>query len=349
MESIRVFVTGAGSIVGQGIMKCLRISSLPVQIISADITPLNAGLFRAEESVLIPKVEEDGALDTMIAVVKQKRAHVVMVGSEFDLLFFAQHKERIERDTGVLVVVSPLETVHIADDKWLTAEFLRQHNLPYVESYVPESSDAMAALQAMANQWGYPVILKSRTGTSSRYVHVVRNEEELLRMFTAVPRPFLQKCIREPSQTLSHEYTCSIFKCRDETLVGPFTARRALRSGSSWIVEVDTFTELHSALMGIGKALPIMGSLNIQLMVGAQGPIPFELNARFSGTVATRAHFGFNEPEMVLRNYFLGEMLPFPSIRKGLALSFKEEVFVEGVSAASLRDPLPRGIVHTWF
>src|SRR3989338_396616 len=340
MEKIRVLVTGAGSIVGQGIMKSLRISSLPVIIVAADIHPLNAGLYRADEAMIIPKVEEDGSLEKIMNALKEKHIQVVMVGSEFDLMFFAEHKQEIEKETGDLVVVSPLEIVRIADDKWLTAEFLRKHELPYAISYLPNGAKDASI---KANEWGYPVILKPRSGTSSRGLHVIYSEEELAQLFPAVSNPLLQKCIDIPKAELSNEYTCSIFRCKDSTLVGPFTARRVLRGGSSWIVEVDAFKELYPLLRSIGEALLSMGTINVQLMIGPDGAIPFELNARSSGTTNVRAYFGFNEPEMALRNYYLGETIVEPIIRKGLAISYKEDIFIDGINAQELKEPFPKG------
>jgi carbamoyl-phosphate synthase large subunit len=346
MKPIRVLVTGAGSGVGQGIVKALRASSLPICIISADVSPLNAALFRSDEGIIIPKVESDGALKQVILLLKQHRIDVVMVGSEFDLEFFAKYKERIEGDTGILIIVSPLSTVQIANDKWLTAEFLRENGLPYAESYLPAGiNDALDR----AHQWGYPLMLKTRKGTSNRHVHVVSTAEQLQQQFATVPMPMIQKLIDVPTSFLNTEYTCSIFKCSDGSLLGPFTGRRTLRGGNSWIVEVADFKELHPLLLSVGRNLDVMGSLNIQLMMGGAGPVPFEFNARFSGTTAVRAHYGFNEPDMALRNYFLGEKAEPPEIRHGLALRYLEEVFVEGVSAVDLTLPFPTGLVRPWF
>jgi carbamoyl-phosphate synthase large subunit len=171
----------------------------------------------------------------------------------------------------------------------------------------------------------------------------------MTRLFGQTPAPMLQKIIDMPSRELGREYTCSIVKCADGRLVGPFTARRTIHGGHSQIVEVAQFAALHPLLLAIGTHLDIVGSLNVQLMIGAEGPVPFELNARFSGTTAIRAYFGFNEPEMVLRSYFLGEEIPQPEIRSGLSFRYDEHVFLDGVSADALGTPFPKGEVVRWF
>lgn len=346
-KSVRVLVTGAGSGVGQGIIKSLRISAVPATVIAADIEPLNSGLFRADEAALIPRVESAGALARICSVLRANRVDVVMIGSEFDLTFFAAHKDEIELRTGALVIVSPLETVHIADDKWLTAEWLRRNGLPFAET-VPCAT--LRDARRTARAWGFPLVLKTRSGTSNRHVHMIDDMRALESAFETVPKPMLQRMIARPSSRLDREYTCSVFRCADGSLLGPFTARRTLRGGSSWAIEVVKVPKLFPLLLKIGDRLPTMGSLNIQLMIGRSGPVPFEFNARFSGTTAVRAHFGFNEPAMALQSHFLGERVAAPKIREGLALRYLEEVFVDGVLAGDLaRRRLPKGTVRPWF
>jgi carbamoyl-phosphate synthase large subunit len=342
----RVLVTGAGSGVGQGIIKALRVSELPLTIISADIAPMNAALYRTDEAIIVPRVERDGSLAAIIAVLQQHRIDVVMIGSEFDLLFFSEHKAAIESQTGAIVIVAPPATVRIADDKWLTAEFLRKNGLPYAEASLADKLDEAIRV---ADGWGYPVVLKTRRGTSSRHVHIVKDRRMLEECHPSTPMPMLQRVIDIPKPELHSEYTCSVFKLPDGRIIGPFTARRTIRGGTSWHVEVARFAKLNDLLLAIGQAMDFMGSLNVQLMLTAQGPIPFELNARFSGTTAVRAHFGFNEPAMALMACFYHEDIPLPVVRTGIAMRYHEEVFIDDVAADQLVPGVHKGYVNAWF
>jgi len=346
MEYIRVLVTGAGSGVGQGIIKALNISSLPLKIISADISSFNCALYRTNEAVIIPKVEERNALKKLIDIINKNRVNVVLIGSEFDLAFFSDNKEIIETQTDAVVIASPSKTVKIANDKWLTVEFLRKNYLPYPESYLPINCEE--ALN-VAEDWGYPFLIKPRFGTSNRHVFIIKNYNEMKSIFQRVPKPVMQKIIHMPSSQIDNEYTCSVFKTNDGSILGPFTARRTLKNGNSWIVEVDYFKTFYPLLLSIGEKLEITGSLNIQLMLGKNGPVPFEFNARFSGTTAIRAYFGFNEPEMSIRNFYLKEKLSEVKIAKGLTFRYLEEVFIDDINCVDLIPSSSKGKVIPWF
>jgi carbamoyl-phosphate synthase large subunit len=251
----------------------------------------------------------------------------------------------IESRASVSVIVTSHAALTIANDKWLTAEFLRGNGLPYAEAYLPkDQEDAVRC----AKKWGFPVVLKTRQGTSSRHVHIVTESESLEKLYPGTPDPMLQRVIDIPSSELGSEYTCSVFKTADSTMIGPFTARRTVRSGTSWHIEVAPFEALYGPLLAIANAFDFVGSLNIQLMLAQEGAIPFELNSRFSGTTAVRAHFGFNEPEMALLSFFYKEEVPVPKVRAGVVMRYHEEVFVENVSAASL-SLSDKGVVNPWF
>ena len=88
MKKIRILVTGAGSGVGQGIIKSLKISNCPITIISSDISSMNAALYRTKESIILPKVEEKNSLNKIIKKIIKYKINIIMIGSEFDLKFY---------------------------------------------------------------------------------------------------------------------------------------------------------------------------------------------------------------------------------------------------------------------
>jgi carbamoyl-phosphate synthase large subunit len=335
-----------GSIVGQGIIKALRHSKLPLRLVCTDIAPLHAGLLRADEARVLPPVEMPGALDAWLAAIRELRADVLMIGSEYDLAFFSKHRAAIEGETGCKVIASPPGTVAIADDKLATAEFLNRKRLPYARAIAPASP---AEALAWAEESGYPFVLKSRSGTSARHVHVIRDPESLVYFFPRTPRPMVQEFLQEVSGGIGGEFTCSTFRCADGALLGPFVSRRTLRGGSSWMVEIVDEPAVAELMLAVGERLASVGSLNVQLMLTARGPVPFEFNARFSGTTPIRAYFGFNEPEMAIRSYVLNERLASPRPHRGFCLRYVEEIMLDAMPADTIPASLPAGVINRWF
>jgi carbamoyl-phosphate synthase large subunit len=67
----------------------------------------------------------------------------------------------------------------------------------------------------------------------------------------------------------------------------------------------------------------------VQLRLTARGPVTFEINPRFSGGVSLRAHFGYNEVEMAIRDLVLEQPIPRLKLTSGEALRFWDELYID--------------------
>ncbi|RMH18073.1 MAG: ATP-grasp domain-containing protein [Acidobacteria bacterium] len=335
--SIRVAVTGVGGGVGQSILKALTRSELEVEVFAADVRPCSAGLFRAPAAIL-PKPEEDGALEAWASWLDEHRIAALIPGSDHDLLPLAAVRRRWAERGLCQVLVSDPELVRTCRDKAATVERLAAAGLPHPATL------AGAGLEETV-RWArsrYPIILKPRDGYASRHVRRIDDEEALRFFFRRTPNPLCQEYLRSPAGI--EELTCSVFVAADGRAAGTFVARRQLSGGATCRAEVRPQPEVDELLRAIGESLRPRGPLNVQLRLTDRGPIPFELNVRCSGTSAVRAYFGFNEPEMLLRHYLLGESLPPPAIRRGYVLRYWNEVFLDGVGEDDLEDAVARGL-----
>ncbi len=342
---MKVAVSGVGGGVGQSIMKALTISSLPVEIYPVDVQPVSAGLFRGVYGTVLPKPEAAGGIEVWERWIVEEKIDALIPGSDFDLAPLATVRDEWEHKSVCAVLVSDMDLVNTGADKAVTCEMLRKEGIPVPESVWDISLDDAVS---WAKSMGYPIVMKPRTGSASHGVHVVRDEEELRFYFPRTAGPILQEHLRLSDE--EDEYTCAVFVDRTGTPVGRFMARRELSGGATYRAEVNFWPEIDELLVRIGTALRPRGPLNVQLRMTERGPVPFELNVRCSGTTAIRAHFGYNEPEMWLRHYVLGEELVVPKIQTGYAFRYWNEVFLDDVGQERIMEG-PAGLkgeIRAW-
>ncbi len=346
MKKINILVTGAGSGVGQSIIKSLKISNINCNIISADINEYNAALYRTKKSILVPKVEKKGTLNWYLKNLKKLKINILMIGSEFDINFFSKYQNIIKKKTNCEVCVADKDVVKMANDKYLTQVFLKKNNLPFLKTYAP--NNLKEALN-FSKKLSLPFILKSRIGTSSRNVYLIKKLKDLVSLFHFVNKPIIQEHIGSLKNDLNTEYTCSFFTTKNKKIIGPFISKRKILNGTSWITEVTEDKKISKLILRIAKLINNKGSFNIQLRKSSRGPIPFEFNPRFSGTTSIRSKFGFNEPEMFVKNFYQNKTVKNPKIKKGICLRYIEEIFLNGINRTKMSKNFGKGEIKNWF
>jgi carbamoyl-phosphate synthase large subunit len=328
----KIVVTGAGAVLGQGIIKSLRSASLPCEIIALDPNPLSPGLYWADRATIIPMASDPGYEEAVEAILDQEMPDAVLVGTDVELSIFAERRAEWEARFETHILVSNNDVVEIADDKYATAQFLGQHGLSYPKSVKAEDREALLELVA---EVGFPLIVKPRRGARAVGVSKVDTMAELEATIADRSDLVVQQMAGEDDQ----EYTAGVIFFDDEVKAS-IVLRRDLRDGNTYRAYSGDYPDYQKYVHDMARALKPHGPANFQFRVDKHGvPRLFEINARFSGTTPMRALFGFNEVDLCLRKLLLGEDIAMPTVKHGTVVRFLEEQFLENDQIAGVHAP----------
>ncbi|PJG48151.1 carbamoyl phosphate synthase [Sphingobium sp. LB126] len=318
---MKILVTGAGAVLGQGIIKSLRQSTLDCSVIAADPNPLSAGLFWADTAYRLPFANDPAFGDHIHELLDRERPDAVLVGTDVELSYFAAERHRLEALFRTHVLVSDPRVVAIADDKLETARFFESVGLPHPAS---AGGDEEEMVRALVESVGFPLVVKPRVGARSVGVSLVRDRDELTQALEGRCGLVVQECVGDPEC----EYTASTLVF-DGEVQASIVMRRDLRDGNTYRAYTGDYPELNAQVRVLGRALQPHGPANFQFRLDDWGiPRVFEINARFSGTTPLRALAGFNEVEMCVRKLLHGTPIVQPPVRSGTILRYLDEIFV---------------------
>ena len=172
----RILVTGAGALLGQGILRCLKFSKKNYYIVTADPDVHSTGHALADKSYIIPFANKNTYLEEVKKIIKEEKIELVLIGTDVELPIFAESCKIIEKECNCKIVISPKSVIEIANDKWLTAEFLRKNNYPYPKSALTSDKEGVKRLVREA---GFPFIAKPVDGARSKGLKTIKNSEDL--------------------------------------------------------------------------------------------------------------------------------------------------------------------------
>jgi carbamoyl-phosphate synthase large subunit len=323
-SSTTVLVTGVGDTVGQALIKAARQSALPCRVLGTDRHEYSVGLRWVDQGFLLPHCADAGAyLDGMRKLCLGQRVDLILPGSEKELLLLAEHAGSLRAATGAIVVASSPEILRVALDKWETCRFLETNGLNFPRYARATATAEMEQLIAAA---GFPLLAKPIRGTGAIGVMKIRARRELEAVYACAQPMVVQEYLLPDEE----EYSVEVYTLKTGEQAGGICYRRGqLIAGDTYKAHVTPNEAVLAEARAVVRALKPAGPCNVQLRMTARGPVTFEINPRFSGGVAMRAHFGFNEVEMAIRDLLRDEAVATPATRTGMALRFWEEMYFE--------------------
>lgn len=324
-----VLVTGAGALLGQGILRSLDYSNNPYYVVSADPDVRSTGHALAKKSYVIPLANEESYLGRIEEIIVKEEIHIVFIGTDVELPLFAEKKDYLERKYDLKVVVSGTGAVAISNDKWLTAEFLRKNGFPYPISALTTDP---GQIEHLRNNAEYPFIAKPVDGARSKGIKTINNEGELMEVCSYRNNLVVQEKIGEDEG----EYTTGCI-VTDGKCVAVVSLIRDLRDGNTWRAYRNGASPYDATIAAIAEKLEVEGPANFQYRIKNGQPIVFEVNCRFSGTTPLRLMYGFNEVEALVDYYLEKKPVQKPELKKGTILRTFSDVFVPNESLEKFR------------
>ncbi len=329
MTHANVLVTGTGSILGQGIIKSLKLSnsqhSSPVtyKIFAADMSPQAAGLYRCDKAFLISAPSSDDYGDQIIKICKENSIDAIFVGTDEEIMPLADLKDRIKKESGSIVITNPKDVIKMASDKWATYEYLMEKDISCAQSALPEDKDGFVG------EFGFPLVVKPRQGHGSLHFYVVRNDDELRHAVSSIESVGWQPILQEYLDGADNEFTSGITIDRTGSFVmSSISMKKTIKNGQTYKALIDDFDPVRISAQEVAIKTGAKGPINIQAKTVDGEPKVFEINARFSATCPLRAVAGINEPDIIYRNMILGERIKTSAYQKLACMRYWSEVYV---------------------
>ncbi|MCF6129902.1 ATP-grasp domain-containing protein [Flavobacterium sp. AS60] len=326
-----ILVTGAGALLGQGILRLLQIADFDKKIYTADPDPRSSGHWLGDYALTIPKVSESSYISAIKKIIVEHKIDAVLVGTDVELPILAKYKDDFIKAYNCKVIVSSEEVIDIANDKFLTAAFLEKNNFPFPFSVMANDKSKLTEIE---QKLGFPLFAKPFDGARSLGIKKIHNHDELMEIYHPESNLVVQQYLSESEG----EYTsgCVVVNGKCKVVV---TLKRDLRDGNTYRAYRDAETSKYdSFIIPIAEKLNADGPVNFQFRILNGKPVIFEINARFSGTTPLRHFFGFNEVEALLLYYLFGKEVKAPELNNGIVLRTWSDLFVDEKEFNSLKE-----------
>jgi len=300
-KKLNILITGCGGDIGQSIGKILLKSNFINKLYGIDISNKNAGQFVYPNFSLGLSVKHPDYLKNLELFINKYDIDLVIPISEPELRFFST-KNILNKIGNANMIIASRLSLEIGFDKFKTAEFLKNQNLPFPETFLANTS---------INIDKFPVILKSRTGSGSKDIHRINSMEDFL---FHTKKGINDYIVQEFINDKNGEFTCGLYRSRKGE-IRTLIFKRELTGGYSGYGEIIENNEINSLLETLAVKLNLIGSINVQLRINDNLPKIFEINPRFSSTVLFRHLFGFKDLEWSIKDLY-GDKLDSYSLPK---------------------------------
>ncbi len=286
------------------------------KVFTTDMNPeLAPAAYVSDGCFEVLRVTDENYIPQLLDICKNNEIGMIVPTIDTELLVLAKNK-KLFNDNGIIVSVSDLDFITVCRDKRNTGDFLEEHNIR-----VPKEVDKYNPT--------FPLFAKPYDGSLSTNLHYIKNAEELTQEILDDPKLLFMEYIDKETYK---EYTIDMYYGKDNRVKCIVPRERIkIRAG-----EINKGLTVKHPLMEyikerLDKIEGCIGCICIQVFFNpeTEDVVGIEINPRFGGGYPQSYVAGGNYPEMLIKEYFLGEEISYIDDWKDnlLMLRFDDAVY----------------------
>ncbi|MCM3600535.1 ATP-grasp domain-containing protein [Robertmurraya korlensis] len=290
------------------------------KIIAIDCDSTAAALYFADEYEIVPRIDHPEYISIVKHLCRQYEISAILSLIDPELSLLATHKEEFELE-GVTVVVSNPDVIETSFDKYLTYEFLKANNLPFVPTYTDYNQ---VINEVQNNNLEFPLIAKPRHGSASIGITKVHNMKEL-----EVLKEESQKIVIQPFLK-GEEYgvDCYVDIISKETISIFLKKKLRMRGGETDKSVSIVDPALRTLIEQLLKALGPIGPVDVDCFMTNNGYVISEINPRFGGGYLHAYEAGQNFVKYIIKNICGNKNIPNENVYKEGTILVKYDSFI---------------------
>lgn len=245
------------------------------KVLAVDCDPTAPALYHADWFEIVPRIDHPDYLSTIITLCAKYKIDGILSLIDPELAILANHREELERN-GVRLIQSNKPVIDICFDKFKTHQFLKEHQMPTIPTYV----DYEKVYEGIkTGELTFPVIVKPKNGSASTGVkkleHLGEMEEFLSCHEDYIVQPFMS----------GNEYCVECYIDLQTGDVTRFFSKRKfnMRAGETDKSVVVKDAHLEALTYSLIQSLKPSGPIDIDFFKTEEGYVISEINPRFGG------------------------------------------------------------------
>ena len=193
------------------------------KIIATDLSPYAPALYFADKQYLVPRIDDETYIDTIIDICKKEAINAVTTFIDPEIEILAKNRKKFT-ELGVEVLAPYEKTAALCFDKYEMFKHLYANGIPTVMTWGSLKEFDQARSEGKVE---FPVFVKPRTGSGSVGARKVYNYEILSEAMKDDPSLIIQEFMDCEDldadvyiDTISHEAVAAFSKRKIETRIG---------------------------------------------------------------------------------------------------------------------------------